>query len=504
MTPNITPSDLVLDNRRRLASPNERRCIARQDIGHQRSLVTAAVYASDRHARQLSLKDGKRYCIDEHPLLSTVVLRGYTESPEFATPKTLDLNAHIEIRNAPDISEDQLIEKLVAQIGDEQFESSHTSPPWKVVLVCLTRSDSSEPSRLLVLFANYHSHGDGRSGLAFHTSFERGLSKYLSKPENSVTFDAEYKAPSNSLLPPIEEGGKLTLSWSYLLSPLLGSHLPAPIASFLGLRTSWIPSEAGIWRGKMTQFDPACHSTGLVLFTVDSTTLSRTIQHCRAKRTTLTALLKHLIARSLNAWDGGAVGTDLFNTGVAIDLRHLFNGRYSRSSMMNCVSGHSEVVQYSHSQEKSDWITNPSSQFWQAARKTSDSLKLAASTLHDQPIGLLQYLRHFRPWTEGQIGKERDMSFEISNLGAYSRGLADEDVGSEIWMEKVIFAQPAKASGSLLNFNVVSIEGGPLVMTVTWQLEVLGLSEKSDETAFVRSVCSKLESSIFDVAATTL
>jgi hypothetical protein len=460
----------------------------------------------------LDLKHGKqpflaalKFCVDKHPLLSTVILKADTESPEFATPKALDLDAHLEIRVIGDVPENTCIEKLLAQISDEQFYSLHTTPPWKLVLVSLPHDKTSGASRLLVLFTNYHSHGDGRSGLAFQDSFHAGLSRYLGQADHSESnFESVCQAPSTELLPSIEDGGKLTLSWSYLLSPFLGTYLPKSLVSFLGLRDSWLSPDTDIWRGKDTTFDPKDHSTGLVLVTMESFTLERVLQHCRAKRTTFTGLLEHLIARSLTASDGGAVDTSTFNAGVAVDMRHLFPGIYSASSMMNCVTGHSEMIRYDHSQEEHDWAMNPSSRFWEAARKTTASLKLATSTLHNQPIGLLQYLKAFRPWTTGLIGKERDMSFEISNIGAFSPTLPDEDGGSDLSIEKIVFSQPAKASGSLLDFNPVSVKGSPLTMTVTWQLGVLGLSEGMDEMAFVRRVCSKLELSIREIAAVPL
>jgi hypothetical protein len=460
----------------------------------------------------LNLKHGKqpflaalKFCVDEHPLLSTVILNADTESPQFATPKTLDPDAHLEIQLIGDVPENTYIEKLLAQISDEQFHSLHTTPPWKVVLVSLPHDRKSGASRLLVLYTNYHSHGDGRSGLAFQDSFHVGLSKYLRQADESESrVDPICPAPTTELLPPIEDGGKLTLSWSYLLSPLLGTYLPRSLVSLLGLRDSWLSSEVDIWRGKDTTFDPEDHSTGLVLVTIESSTLRRVLQHCRVKRATFTGLLEHLIARSLTASGGGVVDTSAFNAGVAVDMRHLFPGVYSSASMMNCVTGHSEMIQYDHSQEEHDWAINPSSRFWDAARKTTASLKLAASTLHNQPIGLLQYMKAFRPWTTGLIGKERDMLFEISNLGAFSPTLINEDVGSDLSIEKIVFSQPAKASGSLLDFNPVSVKGGPLVMTVTWQLGVMGLSEGMEEMAFVRTVCSKLESSIREIAAVPL
>lgn len=458
----------------------------------------------------LSLKYGKqpffavlKHCIDEHPLLSTVILGADTESPEFATPMTLNLDAHIEIRGFPDEpeqNEDSFLEDLLAQLSDELFGSLHTSPPWKIVLVSLPPGRDFGP-RLLTLFTNYHSHGDGRSGLAFQESFHTGLSKYCAQGnEHFNSFEAICKAPTSALLPPIEDGGKLTLSWSYLLSPLLGTYLPKSVASILGLRDSWLSQEADIWRGKNTQYSFTNHSTGLVLLTVKPRTMSTILQHCRANKTTFTGLLVHLIAESLKASEGGAVTAQCFKAGVAIDMRGLYDGLYSKS-MLNCVTGYSELVHCSELQEDGNWTTNPSSRLWEAACKTTARLRVAASTLHNQPIGLLQYLKAFRPWTAGLIGKERDMSFEISNLGAFRPGAQNKETISDIAIESLIFSQPAKASGSLLDFNPVSVEGGSLAMTVTWQLGVLNLPEEIEETAFVRSVCATLNSSLYKIAA---
>jgi hypothetical protein len=445
-------------------------------------------------------------CIDERPILSTVILHDDTERPVIATPRTLDLDAHLEIREADhDISEDKSIEKLLTEVGDERFSSLHITPPWKVVLVSLSSAATSGRSRLLVLYANYHSHGDGRSGLAFHSSFHAGLVTFLGQTiQQHKYIEPICKASAKPLLPPIEEGGTLSLSWSYFLSPLLGTCLPKPIASLLGVRTSWLTHEADIWRGKKTTFDPASHSTGLVLLTIEPATMNKVLQQCRTKKTTFTGLLEHLIVRSLVAPDGGAVTVETFNTGVAIDMRHLFGDRYSGGSMLNCVTGYSELVALDRSQETAGWATNPSSIFWEAARKTSTGLKVASSTLHDQLVGLLQYLKDFRSWTMGQIGKERETSFEISNLGSFSPALQQEDTLSDISIEKMVFSQPAKASGSLLDFNPVSLEGGPLAITITWQRGVLDLSEGSDETAFVRNVFLKLESLIREIAAVSL
>jgi hypothetical protein len=423
--------------------------------------------------------------------LSTVILNADTESPEFASPRNLDLDKHLEILDAGDVEnlvEEEYLEKLLARISDGKFETLDTTPPWKVVLTAIPCDESTGAARLLVLSTNYHSHGDGRSGLAFHNSFHQGLEEYISQGhEKRDVIDAIVKAPTTPLLPPIEEGGRMTLSWSYLLSPLLGTYLPKSVVSFLGLRDSRLSPETDIWRGGNTRFDPENHFTGLVLITIDCGIKEKLLQQCRANKPTFTGLLQHLITRALIAPDGGDVDTDTFLAGVAIDMRHLFPGVYSAASMMNCVTGYSELLP-SPSSPAEDWSTNPSSKFWNACRKTSASLKLAASTLHNQPTGLLQYLKAFRPWTTSLVGKERDMSYEISNLGASK----PNESRSGIEMEKLLFSQPAKASGSLLDFNAVSVEGGPLVLTVTWQRGVLGVGDR-EEDGFVGKVCGKLE-----------
>jgi hypothetical protein len=94
----------------------------------------------------------------------------------------------------------------------------------------------------------------------------------------------------------------MTLSWSYLLSSLLGTYLPKSMFSFLGLRDSWLSSETSIWRGEKTRFDPENHSTGLVLITIDCRIKEKLLQQCRANRTTFTGF------RLATGWIGRSTG----------------------------------------------------------------------------------------------------------------------------------------------------------------------------------------------------
>jgi len=501
---------------------SEKRCIVRQDVGHQRTLIVGAVYTSEAADNTLDLSHGTgsitaavRHCIGRHPILSAVIVGGDGERPEFATPKQLDLSNHVHVRHREEsLTENSLIEKLLAEVSDEQFSSVDSTPPWKLVLTPL-RSGQDSTTRLLVLFAYYHSHGDGKSGLAFHQSFLEGLSQNTTSDQ--ITSDQTCEPCLKPLPPPIEKAGKLSLSWSFLLSPLIGTYIPSFLASALGFRASWIAQSNEIWRGKDHTFDPNNFQTGLTMFTIDHDTMHHALQRCKARQTTFTALLTHLIAQSLSE----LVPAPAFAAQIVIDLRHLFEGAYTAETMTNCVSAYSELIPgtppTTQPAAATKW-THPANPIWLAARKTRAELVAASSTLHNQPIGLLQYLSAFRPWTLSQIGKPRESSYEISNLVVFDpvpvsvpKASARPPPGSsserephrsakKITIEKTFFSQPANAAGACLNFNCVSTKGGPLVGTVTWQRGVLGLGEGKDEGGFVRRVCGRVGGLVEELA----
>jgi hypothetical protein len=474
-------------------------------------LISGAVYTSETSDNVLDVSRGQGpclralgRCIEEHPILSAVIIGGDSEKPNFALLETLDLSKHIVLRDL-DVgsSEDERIQELLAEVSDEQFLSVDQVPPWKVVLISLPARDNSS-SRLLALFAYYHSHGDGRAGLAFHRTFLEGLTgTIVSREAVDGPVSHLFNISSKELPPPMEVAGKLSLSWSYLLSPLLGACLPTFLATMLGFRASAIAQGDDIWCGKDLSFDPNNFRTGLVMITIDHNTINNALQRCRARQTSFTGFINQLIAHSLHATLGQDHSNKSYASQVVIDLRRLFQGTYTDNSMTNCVSAYSETIPPPAPADHLNW-TNPAHKIWAAARNTTTKLAKSAATLHNQPIGLLQYLKNFRPWTLGQIGKKREGSYEISNLVVFDPVAHVGSLPSPIRIEKTIFAQPANAAGACLNFNLVTTKGGPLVMTVTWQKGVLDVKDTAQEVEFVREVCTNIGRDISELAAAPL
>ena len=114
---------------------------------------------------------------------------------------------------------------------------------------------------------------------------------------------------------------------------------------------------------------------------------------------------------------------------------------------------------------------------WPAIRTSTEKLAKASRTLQDQPVGLLKYLSNYRRWTIGKSEKRAEVSFGMSNLGAF-----DAATDGKIKMERIWFAQSGDATGEVINVNVASTKGGPLSIALTWWPGMLGVE---NEMAFM-------------------
>lgn len=134
---------------------------------------------------------------------------------------------------------------------------------------------------------------------------------------------------------------------------------------------------------------------------------------------------------------------------------------------------------------------------WAAAAATSQRLSLCAARLKDQPIGLLRYAPSVRGWMAKKMGQNRDCSYEVSNLLAFTpppdehATIGGGEDREKIGIEWIVFAQPRNPTSSPLVFDVVSVAGGNLVISVVWQTGALGdvAGSVEDEKKLVEEVC---------------
>ncbi|KAH0333682.1 hypothetical protein KCU81_g9767, partial [Aureobasidium melanogenum] len=488
----------------RPAGYNERRYITRQSLGYYRTLAIGGIYTVKREKNdqisQQTFVPALKHCVATHPLLSAVIEGEDTESPAFARPKALNLQDHVGILSINDLqggavhsSEKDLMHHVTVRTLDSKFSSVETTPPWKIVVLNLPNHDEDQDQfiqRFFILFAYYHSHGDGKSALAFHRTFLQGLNGQKSDIHESFICET----PSNPLPPTIEQAGKLSISWSYLLSPLFGAYLPEFVTKSLGLRASTTPKSANAWKGIKIPFDHSTFTTGLEFFNISPKIMDETLQLCRAHDVKFTSLLHQLVVRALSeALPGNTSTGDDIGSFVAltvVDLRHLLNGIGSNDMSCPGPTASFELFSRGNVENWKDW-SNPKSDspIWTTARQTSKDLAQRANTLHDQPIGLLSYLSRFRPWMQGEAENDRESSYEISNLGVFDP-TADAQKGD--WdVESMLFAQPANVMGSCLAVNVVTKKGGATTISLTWQTGTLGVGNEQEVVSFVCQLLGK-------------
>ncbi|KAL4934221.1 uncharacterized protein BDV17DRAFT_285946 [Aspergillus undulatus] len=491
----------------RLASPNERRTISREDLGFYNAVVIAAIYnipdARDLTSAQSFLAP-LRQCILEQPYLSVIVKDKHTDKASYEKVSSIDLNNHISIIHDQTSRETETksLEKTLLPILDRPWPAD--IPPWRIVILPLAATSTEhdpKTKRCFIAFSFSHTLGDGLSGLIFHRAFLNAWNN-IPTPEEQELSNSFLVSPSAHPLPqPFDTPERLPISWKFLLGPLLAACMPKFINDMFGLRASSSPRDAGTWTGAPMFFDPSCkNSSRLRLLEIEAPLVQNALRVSRANETKLTGTIHQMIVRALGRAIQDPQVTN-FVSGTAVNMRASIGAEEGNWGLY--VSGDYAVhprprivTQSMREAEKLDSTTPRSSstlpeEAWTSAREITKSLSEASVRLTDQAIGLLRYAPSIRSWTAKHVGGERDCSYRVSNLLAFDGepepepNVDNNESGSEskskIRISKVVFATPADVTGSPLAFDIVSLRGGSLVCAVGWQVGALGLGVPGEE-----------------------
>ncbi|KAJ5139358.1 uncharacterized protein N7515_004206 [Penicillium bovifimosum] len=468
----------------RLASPNERRTISREDLGFYNALVVGAVYEIandvDVEAVESFLAPLKR-CVEEHPYLNVIVKEKHTEKPAFEAVSRIDLHDHISIiheEGTSNSNDNAAIQKALLPILDRPWPAN--IPPWRIVVLPLASPLGSNLKRCFVAFAFSHALGDGMVGVTFHHSF---LEAWRQTPDEKENGSFVVKPPTRALPAPFDTKERLPISWRFLLEPLFAAYLPKFLGKLLGIRASASTIDAGTWIGSPIFFDPtAALQSRVKLLEIEAPLVQKALALSRAHDTKLTGVLHQMILRALSKAIPSPDITN-FASGTPVDMRasvgtpSLTWGLYV-SSLFAVHPRIPNAAEPGFSEE-----------MWTAASKITKDLAACAATLQDQVIGLLRYVPNMRKWTSEKIGQQRDSSYELSNLLAFD----DKDGGlsRNYQVSKMVFSQPANVPSAPLVFNVISVKGGSLMCTISWQAGALGVSV-ADEMPFVDGISSSI------------
>lgn len=410
-------------------------------------------------------------CIHRYPQLSAAIGDPDSESPYYKFCPRLDLREHVNVLEYEGGSEINKIKNALPEILDTTWTPGF--PPWKIFILPFSRQ------RCFIAFSFSHALGDGMSAMSFHQTFLDGLQ------ETHVDGNLICTPTMKPLSQPFDTSKNLPISWSFLLSPLLGAYLPKGLASLFGLKASAASITPDTWTGSPHFYDAEKYKTGLEVLSIDAAVINKGLNVCRSHGTRLTGVLHQFINAALSKSLPQPNNVDSFASGTALNMRGAAG--ISKDQMGNCVSSKPILYPITKTPEK-EQEQQPD---WDLAKSTTESLAAAANELRDQPVGLLRYLKEIRPWLLSKIGQPRDSSYEVSNLVTFQRcGPTDRCSITEM-----VFSQPADVSGGPLTFNLVSVPNGPLSIVVNWQIGGLNVGSEKDERAFVSSVCADIERS---------
>jgi hypothetical protein len=88
-------------------------------------------------------------------------------------------------------------------------------------------------------------------------------------------------------------------------------------------------------------------------------------------------------------------------------------------------------------------------------------------------IGALRFIPDFRQNLKAKMGKKREDSFAVTNLGVFDGMVIangnDGETDREPRIRGMIFTQSCHVNGSGLQFCIMSIMGGEMTIGVSWQ-----------------------------------
>ena len=401
-----------------------------------------------------------------------VVKNKDTEKPSYESVTTVDLQDHISIIENDRISirgETATLETVLPPVLDRTWPAD--IPPWRIVVLPLASQPGSTVKRCLIAFAFSHTLGDGMVGLAFHRTFLEAWQQQTTVTDENESFCV---TPSVQSIPePFDAPERLTISWGFLLGPLLAVLLPKFLAGFLGLRAATSTVDAGTWTGSPIFFDPAATQNSRVrLLDIEAPLVQQALQASRNHDAKLTATMHQFIVRALSK---AIPGKDITNfvSGTAIDMRGSIGIPAYTWGLF--VSGHYEVHPRIDDTPAQSTLTD---EMWAAASSMTKSLAECGTRLHNQAIGLLRYAPSIRKWALGKIGSQRDSSYEVSNLLAFDGDAGDANLCK---ISKMIFVQPGNALSAPLVFNIISVKGGSLMCAISWQVGALGVPVEQEE-----------------------
>ena len=427
--------------------------------------------------------------IAQHPILSAIPIDEDKSCTSFVRLPRIDLRRAVTIierRNDNQQDSDRLDGEL-----DEIIEGQHNTnfkdhygelPFWRFIIL----QDAVTASSFTVSFVFHHALCDGASGLAFHRAFLSALNAAselhtASGDAGADSVEPIVYPPKAALLPSLEELHPLSLSISFFGKTLW--------SEFVARKTQ------NVWTASPITNVMAIRPTRFRSFSLSTSTTQKLLAASRTHSTSLTATIETIFAEVLFKNLIPEKHSVLIGQGAISLRRFLPQDVIDDDSLGTYVSAYKFVHQRPSNDFSQSHLPVTKLFPWDEARrvKTAIDTELAKKG-DDNIIGLLRYAGDLLAFLIKKVGKDREQSFEVSNIGVFKPAAISRR--DKTWsIGRMVFSQCSNVAGPALNLSMVTGGDGCLTMGISWLEDVV-------ENEWVQLVMKDLKSTMKDLAST--
>ncbi|KAF3908199.1 hypothetical protein AA313_de0202497 [Arthrobotrys entomopaga] len=479
-----TPEPSVLRDAGKLGGIIERFHIVRSSINFYNNVIFSASYSTALPFTPDNLIRALHAVLKEHPILSVGVQLPSkpTSSPSFVRLPSIDFtkssNFILWEKSDTSTSHEKEYKNLICKLHDTPFENDllATEPLWRIAILqksyqvptaydSITNSEGRQDFEIAFCF--HHAIGDGMSGAAFHYSLLKAL--------NSTNINTEegkwdvYTPPEDlEILPPMDD--LLDFGMGFKTAGRIVGHLAKGVLPSFLQKTVWTGGKVGDKLDR-TRFETVV---------VDPYRLESLIRTLRGMKISMTSFITYATAEALYHTMKTADETEFGNMKtlrVSLPMSYRRHAEWGNDLMVDCIGAMDwDIAKFRDLEHEVH-----------AMRKLTGELKRESGVTRDSEVGLLALIPDIEAFFRGQVGKERGLTFEVSNLGVLDESkigrpggedgkitTMDEDGKKEAnWMiEEALFSQSSSVAGPMFSINVATVRGR-MVIVVQWMDKVI-------------------------------
>lgn len=423
----------------------------RHHLGYYNNVGLTATYTSpsgSSESLESIIYGALRIVIAEHTILSAIPLEEEKSYPDvyFARLPSIDLRTCVEFRQRETKAtggdgDDEELKHLLTEEHSRNFKDNlGTKPSWRLIVL----ASSGPTNTFTAAWFFHHALADGTSAMLFHDTFL----KALNSPIQESSTEPIVKPPNTPLPPFFEDQHSLPISWSFFLRTLAKLFFPSIFAK----------RSPTLWTGAplpATLTNPKSH---FQLLEFSAQTTQRLAKLAREHNTSITATLDCVFATALFAHLPADQYDQLISSNPASMRRFLKD--VPDTQMTNALTTYT----YTHYRQKGERKSSSANFDWAEAQKNKDAIN---STLalegRDNPVALLRYAPNIHEYLTGHLGKARDASFQVSNIGVVKAPAEGE------WkLGRMVFSQCANPVGAAVGMGVVTGGDGCASLCFYW------------------------------------